>query len=463
MTLAIVLGVLIALRLMRKGKPAPIRVRPSAEALFVRALLAITAVVGLRLLGMTRTGGYLAAALAVPLFLLIATPRVLLHLIVIPGRLPRLAYWIRLVIFPIACAGEASSAAIVYAALAAARNVETGSVLPWLRSMLSKRKVGGHCGIVAVGLVSALSGSRAQARALLVIADSKRGVPRSMRSIARDWLVADSARAGEWRNVVRLGRRGRRSLRWSYVMARLAERMLGDPQCCRDWQLWSLFLIAPRRRATWPLLRRALSTLPPAALGPPRDFAHALGELAQPRNLTAVRLSTILEQLEVRLADLDANGAQEVAESLRSHLIALLEPLVERDPELARAESAIMSQVIVKRRTALFADIEARCREYAERRTARDSLDSILEWQIWALLRDTAERLMILDPGVTQILFVTVYVRVCNFAVYQVNIQKNAPLAEDMFSWLYRYARPGGDEERNLARNIRATGGKARR
>jgi hypothetical protein len=188
-----------------------------------------------------------------------------------------------------------------------------------------------------------------------------------------------------------------------------------------------------------------------------------LGALARPTEWEPSYWARLLDTFEQRLNGLEAAGAPDVAAALRKQLIELIEPLVDEDPGLARTQHGLMSRVIESRRTIAFADIETRCREYRERQAARQVVGPVLEWQMWAMLRATADRLMILDPGSLPSLFGTVYVRVCNFAVYQVNVLKNAPLAEDMFSWLYRLTRPGSDEAQLMARNIRATGGHPRR
>ena len=345
-----------------------------------------------------------------------------------------------------------------------ARSATDSARLPWLRNQLLDAKVGRGGGIVAVALLSALEGNRASARALFVIADTRPSVPRAMRVIARDWLVTDAARAGQWPAVVRLGRRGSGSLRGSYAMARIAERLRRDPQAGADWQLYAWFLLAPRRRATWPLLRRALAVpRAPLAQTVAQDFAHAVSALARERAADDASLPWMLGCFDQRLTELEAGGADGVATALREQLIEWLEPLVEADPALARLPGALMAAVVARRRSAEFNDIEARCREYRERTLSRQAVDKLLEWQMWALLRAAAERLMIMDPGVVQALFATVYIRVCNFAVYQLNIRKNAPLAEEMMAWLHRLARPGSDEAQLLARNIRATGGRVGR
>src|SRR5262249_57802436 len=110
----------------------------------------------------------------------------------------------------------------------------------WLAHRVNLAQAPRGAGVVAAGLLAALRGDRRQAGALLRIADTapQKFIPVSVRTIARDWLVADAARTGDWREVVRLGRRGRGSLRWSSALAGFGERLIGDPQAGRDWLLW---------------------------------------------------------------------------------------------------------------------------------------------------------------------------------------------------------------------------------
>ncbi len=86
--------------------------------------------------------------------------------------------------------------------------------------------------MVAAGLLAALRKDIDRARGLLATADRMHAqlMPRSMRAVARDWLVVDAARVGNWHRVIRLGLSSTNRLRWSYNMARIAERLTGDPQ-----------------------------------------------------------------------------------------------------------------------------------------------------------------------------------------------------------------------------------------
>jgi hypothetical protein len=104
----------------------------------------------------------------------------------------------------------------------------------------------GAAGIVASGLLAAYAGDRDKARNLFLIADSlpPRFIARQVRARARDWLVLEAASKGDWQDVIRRGRRGRQSLRWSYTMAHIGERLIGEPNGCTACVL---FLLVARR------------------------------------------------------------------------------------------------------------------------------------------------------------------------------------------------------------------------
>jgi hypothetical protein len=212
-------------------------------------------------------------ALLVPAFILLFTPSFVLRQVVVPLGLPRVAYWTARWLGPIKVMKESSAGAAVYGALALARRPSSLKTLDWLELKVNLARSVRGAGVVAAGLLAALRGDRDRARGLFLIADAmqRKHIPRCVRVVARDWLVADAARIGNWTEVARLGRRGKGSLRWSYALARMAERLAGDPRGCWNWQLWLWWIIAPRRIATFACCAarspcRALKSRRPTAL-----------------------------------------------------------------------------------------------------------------------------------------------------------------------------------------------------
>jgi hypothetical protein len=421
------------------------------------------------------------AVVHVVVFVLIWAPIPLLQWIVVPLGMPRAAYWTVRIGWPLGLTKEIEASAVVYGALALARTSPSKEAISWLERKLRNSEPILGSGVVAAGLLAALRKDVDQARGLLAIAETMhtRLIPRSMRLIARDWLVVDAARVGNWHRVIRLGRYGATKLRWSYSMARIGERLTGDPKAWRNWLLWPCFLWAPRRRLTYPLFRRALrvqarrsvspdappsSTELPLTLGGlARALEHANahdGELLA-RSIDAVdrELDSMHELIQQRLAVLGGRGdAGSVLAQFRQRLIDLVTPLIEDDPYLARAAQpdSIMEEAAWQVRRRLLGDIDTQCKDYRERTAGEDSLDLVAEWEAWARLTSFANRLLELDSADENILFQMVYAPVCNFAVYQHNGRKRIALAHDMFVWLLRYAQGAPEARQLLAKNVKA-------
>ena len=422
-----------------------------------------------------------SAVLHMVVFVLIWAPIPLLWWTVVPLRMPRTAYWFVRICFPLGLIKEVEAGAVIYGALAAARKTPSDETISWLERKLRNAETIQGSGVVAAGLLAALRKDTERARGLLSTADRMhaRLIPGSIRAIARDWLVVDAARAGNWHRVVRLGRHGVTRLRWSYSMARIGERLTGDPKAWRNWQLWPCFLWAPRRLVTYPLLRRALAVpvrrsvqpdAPPNTTGLPLtlgNLAHALaganahdGELLA-RSIEAVNrdLDSTRPMIEQRLGRLGGRGnADSVLSLFRQRLIDQVTPLIEDDPYLARAAQpgSIMEQAVWQVRRRLMGDIESRCRDYRERTEGEDSLDLVAEWETWARLNSSANRLLELDAAAENVLFQMVFAPVCNFAVYQHNGRKRIALAHDMFVWLLGYAHGTPEARQLLAKNVQA-------
>jgi hypothetical protein len=306
-------------------------------------------------------------------------------------------------------------------------------------------------------------------------------VPAPARVVTRDWLVADAARVGNWREVMRVGLRGRDSLRWSYALARFGERLLGDPNALRDWQLWLCWAFAPRRVATLALLRQALAVprVPDAMAAEPSAGAELPDALAGLAHLfenrfaqdgaslsrlvgeldSALDRSTTRALIQQRLLALDAQrDADAIISGFRGRLVDLLAPVIEESPRLAggQARGPILDAAIDRVRNRLLRDVEAQCKDYGERQQRETPLDILAEWGAWALMRDAADRLLELAPEQEHALFHTMYVSTCNFAVYQHNKCKRPPLAHEMFSWLRRHSSSDAAATKLLTENMRA-------
>jgi hypothetical protein len=470
----VVVAIVVAIRYWR-GEP--VQVSLSFRLWFWKGCLFV---VLLGFFGAVEAIGKIALA---PLFVLLCVPSFVLTRLVVPLGLPRVAYWLARAFGSVKLMQEHGAGAVAYGAMALARR-PSPQAMEWLEGRLKRAPASRGAGVAAVGLLAALRGDRDRARSLLRIADTTppKFIPRPVRRFARDWLVADAARVGDWREVVRLGRRGRDSLRWSYALARIGDRLIGDPQARGDWQLWLLWLVAPRRRGTFALLRRALAVpraaapavaeqpvpanLPDALAGladcvgnrfscEPSSFARAVGDLD-----VALDLESTRARVHLRLQALGAKDDAEVVMSgFRSRLADMIVPLIEETPALASADirPQIVDQAADRLRARWFRDIEAQCKDYHDRDTRQRSLDTLAEWSAWALLRDRAERLIALAPEEEDALFHTAYVRVCNFAVFQHNVCLRRYFAHEIYSWLHRHADSDRAAADLLMRNMKAS------
>ena len=418
----------------------------------------------------------------VPAFVFLFVPAPFFKAIVVPLGMPRFAYWATRCCGPVELMKDAGAGAALYGALALARAGGSPKILDWLAQRAKRARSVKGAGVVTGGLLAALRGERERARALFLLADTlpAKLISGSVRVVARDWLVADAAQNGNWRAVVSLGRRGQQSFRWSYAVARMGERLLGDPEGRHGWLIWLCWLAAPRRRATWPLLRRALAA-PPAPQPVPElavlpelpealaGFAQGLaGRFAQDsqslvRSVGAVEGALARPAtralIERRLPALGAKGdADAIIEGFRKRVIDLVDPLIEESPNLAGGgdRGSLLDEAVGRIRSRLFREIGAQCKDCNERQQQQISLETLTEWEIWAAMRDAADRLLALSPASEHALFHTMYVPMCNYAVFQHNICKRIALAHDIFAWLRRHSESDVSACELLSKNMKA-------
>jgi hypothetical protein len=379
--------------------------------------------------------------------------------------------------------GRLEGEATMYAALALVRGKPSAQMLDWLERSLGQTRFVQGGGIVAAGLIAALRGDRHLARCFLLVADTLdwRLIPRSARIVARDWLVVDASLIGNWREVIRLGRRGRSSMRWSYTVSRIAERLSGDKQACDDWLLRLCWIIAPRRRATLALLRRAVA-LPrvptPSALREsactdlPQALANMAHRLKNMHTHDDLALLQAVHDIDTKIDSpgtraliqrrLVALGAQHdpdaVISDFRQSLTDVFVPLIETSPALARHADriAVLREARECARRRLFRDIEAQCKDYDARIKSQNHLGELAEWEIWARLRERADRLLRVDPASEMVLFETMKFPVWNFALFQGTKGKRYELAHDMYAWLRRHSHSDPLAARALLNNMRA-------
>jgi hypothetical protein len=442
---------------------------------------------GLLLLAFEEIDGF-GKILLIPAFVLHFAPSWFLGELLVPLGWPRLTYWAARCFGPVRLVKEGGAGAALFGALALTRKRNAATGVSWLAQRANRSRSIRGAGVVTAGVLAALRGERDRARSLFLLADTlpAKLVSGNVRVIARDWLVAEAAQNGNWREVVRLGRRGRQSFRWSYAVARMGARLIGDPKSARDWLLWLCWLAAPRRRATFPLLRRALTAKPPSwpALPEPAmapELPEALGSFAQGlagrfaqdgRSLVravgavegALALPSTRALIGERLPALGAKpDADAVIDGFRRRLIDLIDPLIEETPDLAQGEDlgSLLDEAVSRIRSRLFRHIDAQCKDCNERQKQELSLETLTEWEAWAVIREAADRLLELAPSSEIALFQTMYVPMCNYAVFQHNICKRIALAHEIFAWLRRHSDSDASACELLSKNMRASQGGA--
>jgi hypothetical protein len=429
---------------------------------------------------------FAGAAGFVPLVVLIGAPTLVLRC-VIPLGWPRVTYWMATICRPLGFAIEPTAAGVVYGALALAHKRQSPAAIEWLGRKLDAVPSLDGGGVVASGLLADLRGDHHKTRCLLLVADTMpvHRISSSARRIARDWLVMDAARAGKWREIIRLGRDGKQILRWSYSIARIAERIVAHERAAARWRLVLFWILVPRRRLSLPLLRRALAA-PPAPVvsirSPAATLPQALGQFAgvlsndQIFDRCALSLSVhavndALEasgtrrRLEERMAALGGRGdIDEILAGFRDRLADVIGALIETCPHFADAkpEEPAIADGIARVRRRLFRDIQAHCGDYREREKTKHLLAASAEWGLWALLRNSADRILVIDPASETALFEAMWPVCNNFVVLHHNAFKRTTFAYEIYSWLHSHSWSNPSARDLLAKNMRAALGPVR-
>jgi hypothetical protein len=412
-------------------------------------------------------------------------PSLIIERIAVPLGLPRLAFWTTVGLRPLYVVSGAKSIAVCHAARALLRKRQPSPErMAWLQEELSRAAKGRGATLVAEGFLAVLRRDLRTARALLRTADALHHsqTPRTLRRATRDWLVADAAAAGNWDEVVARGVRADQKMRWSYAVGRMAQRLIGRGGAPYRATMIVLWIVAPRRIATFPLLRRALAASPPKpalATEQAPNLPYALGRLAglhdfpagasNGRLLEAVRmLEAALEAQETR-AFVEkralALGATRSGDALlgqfREQLETALGALLDEGAatRLPEEPPVLLSGAVRRARQRLLRELESYCNDYKQRTRALIPLSELDEWRAWAMVRDSGERLLAIDPGSEATMYQVVYYAVCNFAVFQHNDMKRRGMAHQMFHWLHDRAMNVGSvaESALTAKNMKAS------
>lgn len=174
----------------------------------------------------------------------------------------------------------------------------------------------------------------------------------------------------------------------------------------------------------------------------------------------ALDATTTRSRIEARLVALGAKGdVDAIVGRARQRMVDLLAPLLELSPDLAPKDDreSILAEAVARIRSRYFKDIEAQCNDYRERTKSKEVLDRVLEWEMWAVLRYSADRLLTLDPASEASVFQAMWPVCCNFAVLQHNEGRRLMFAYEIYSWLHKHAQSAPSALELLAHNMRSS------
>jgi hypothetical protein len=422
--------------------------------------------------------GALVAASFALLFLAMTFPATVITTCLVPLGLARGAWALYAAAGGAWSRDERPTAGLLLAAAAIARQRQPSeAALRFVEQRLARALELRSNGIVAAAALALARGDRERACLLCrTIADEAPGeLTYRARCMAREILVLDAAERGAWAEVRRFA--GPRRMGRLVALVRKIAARLGDEDRPSQAALVIAWLVAPRRRRTWPMVKRAL-----AATAPPLPPAVDDDALGAHRALLA-RDPALVGRAEVEAvcARVDAlrKDAAHVASIARRALAlgAQLDALVLRD-ELVRAVEEDLARLVVAARLSLpagkgmtqeavrtrvhderFALLEALVQDLDRRRRSGLDLPEADEWCALQRIREAAE---VLWSGATaaerRTVFDAVYGPVCNFCVRLNNIRGRRWQARATFAWLLILAQGGGsrDEVELLDRNVRS-------
>lgn len=461
-----------AARAVRNNSGKREGISPGTGIMFLKFVVIIVATCLIMTLDLSRLAGRVIQVA----LLLYCLPTLLVGPLLVRLRMPRVSYWTMRCCTPLHYAGNQHMGAMLYATLSATRLRDPSAACAWLVGRFHANPVKGVVGQTILGHLAAMQGDRVTAQCLFESIDVRPRPARHSiaRVTARDWLVMDATRRGDWFAAVRYATRSGSTSRWSRAVGGMARTIDGVGTPLPKWRLWLLWLVAPRRARLRPLLRRALAATVrehEPEIAPPGDLPAALALLAEVLARIAQRSADIsstefvaavqgvavrLEsaatkaQLGQRLAALGATpsrSADSIVSEFKSDLVRLILPVVAAHPQLVAAGRyhPIIAEVLSRLQGAAFEAIEMRAKDLSRRAEKKHSLDILSEWQSWAMLCDEVQRLLTLQPNAKATLFELIWGPLVNYAAFQHNGKQRLAFAQDIFRWLRTHA--GGNRQ----------------
>jgi hypothetical protein len=413
----------------------------------------------------------------------LAFPWTTTRLVLIPLGLPRVAYWLTRTA-EVTFDGDLQGGAALAGAWALLRRREHDEVIAgWLEDRLRPAKVQtlGGAGILATGLLLAARGDRDGARAVIrtVVEIDPRACPVAARRLAAGWLATDAAARGAWPEVAEIGV-GLGSGRQAWLLSAVAQSLLGEPLAPGRLGLWLRWAIAPNRRGTLPIVRRALDVLdgvyldrdhdPPEAA--PRSAAIVVGDawstaLARHAAVLTTPIASVNEAdlltlgrawdailedraaeriLEERALLLGADSSGRTLSRLRTAVEEDLTALILarevgldalHDRGAAPAPSPTIDRVRLRVRDHLLVGVESASDALRRRIDDKREIPAVDEWREWTTLRLAYERgTKLAGEDFRRLAFYKVHPDLTSLAVWLFNDRQQRPLGNAMFKWL---------------------------
>jgi hypothetical protein len=413
-----------------------------------------------------------------PLLLIVAValPWTTTRLVLIPLGFPRVAYWLTRTA-EVTFDGDLHGGAALAGAWALLRRREHDeATAAWLedRLRLAKTQALGGAGILATGLLLAGRGDRDGARAVIrtVIDIDAKACPEAARRLAAAWLAADAASRGAWHEVAEIGI-GFGSGRQAWLLSAVAQSLLGEPLAPGRLGLWLRWIVAPNRRGTLAIVRRALDVLdgayldiessdaPPAGAAIVTDDAWSTA-LARHAALLTKPIASVEQGdllalgrawdaiLEDRAAErilaerallIGADGSARTLTRLRESVEEDLTALVlGRDVGLdvhADAPSPMLERVRRRVRDSLLVGVESASDALRRRIDDRREIPAVDEWREWTALRIAYEHgTKLAGEDFRRLAFYKIHPDITSLAVWLFNERHQRPLGNAMFKWL---------------------------
>jgi hypothetical protein len=405
----------------------------------------------------------------------IALPWTTARLVLIPRGWVKPAYyltWLAEITFELDRRGGAALAAAWALGMKRSADDETAA---WVAEKIAQCKPLGGAGVMASGLLLAARGDVAGARALAAsVHEVHESVsPPAARRLAAGWIATEAAGRGDWRSVAERGATFGEG-RQAWLLSAVAQSLLLEPMSPGRLGLWLRWAIAPARRATLPMVRRALDALDGVFIHPDDDAPERLSGSPEPESNDGwagalARHASLLRRPAdaVREADLIALGkawdavladrATEHAVAERALLLGASDPRAAlgkirgavEDDLCAVLEASglpldrlgdggeVLGRVRRRVRDGFLISVEAASDAIRRRVDDKRELPAADEWREWTALREAYERGVRLGgQDFRRLAFYKVNPDVTSLAVWLFNDRSQKPLGNVMFQWL---------------------------